>query len=124
MDAEKSDIPIVDFSGWGSATVEKKSRIATQLVDACRAVGFAYVINQTIPPEKLAEAFGWSKKLFDLSHEGKMLASHPNGFAVHRGYSWPGLEKVSNAVRDEDDPELVAKLRLVSDVKVLGPCFI
>ena len=120
MDAETSGIPVVDFSGWGSATVEKKSRIAAQLVDACKAVGFAYVINHKIPPSRLAEAFAWSKKLFDLSHEQKMLAPHPNGFAVHRGYSWPGLEKVSNAVGDEDDPELVAKLRQVSDVKVLG----
>ena len=119
MDAELSGIPIVDFAEWESPTVEKKSRIAAEFVDACKTVGFVYVINHKIAPERLAEAFGWSKKLFDLSHEEKMLAPHPDGFTVHRGYSWPGLEKVSNVVGDEDDPELVAKLRQVSDVKVL-----
>ena len=118
MDPELSCIPIVDFAEWES-TAEKKRRIAAELVDACKTVGFVYIINHKIAPEKLAEAFEWSKKLFDLSHEEKMLAPHPDGFAVHRGYSWPGLEKVSNAVGDEDNPELVAKLREVSDVKVL-----
>ena len=48
-----------------------------------------------------------------------MLAPHPSGFTVHRGYSWPGLEKVSNAMGDEDDKEdLTKSLRQVSDVKV------
>jgi len=118
MDAEASAIPIVDFAGWESATAEKKSQVAAQLIDACKAVDFVYIINHKIPAETLAKAFEWSKKLFDLSHDEKMPAPHPNGSAVHRGYSWPGLEKVSNAVGDENDPELVAKLRQVSDVKV------
>ena len=119
MDAETSGIPIVDFAEWDSATAEKKSIIAAQLIEACKTVGFVYITNHKVSPEKLVEAFRWSKKLFDLSHEEKMLAPHPNGSAVHRGYSWPGLEKVSNAVGDEDDPGLVAELRKVSDVKVL-----
>ncbi len=118
MDAETSGIPIVDFAEWESATIEQKSRIASQLVDACKTVGFVYIINHKISEKTLAKAFEWSKKLFNLSREEKMLAPHPNGSAVHRGYSWPGLEKVSNAVGDENDPGLVAKLRQVSDVKV------
>lgn len=47
-----------------------------------------------------------------------MLAPHPPGHVVHRGYSWPGLEKVSNSMGDEDNPDLVKKLRQVPDVKV------
>ncbi len=48
-----------------------------------------------------------------------MLAPHPPAFTVHRGYSWPGLEKVSNAMGDEEDVENLKKeLRQVSDVKV------
>jgi len=30
---------------------------------------------------------------FSLSNEDKMEAPHPEGWAVHRGYSWQGLEK-------------------------------
>lgn len=48
-----------------------------------------------------------------------MLAPHPAGSGVHRGYSWPGLEKVSNLMGDEEDVEEVKRAeREVGDVKV------
>lgn len=119
MTAEASTIPIVDFAGWQShASEEKRAQIAAKLAEACRNVGFVYIINHSVSPEKLEEAFTWSKKLFDLELKQKMLAPHPSGFAVHRGYSWPGLEKVSNAMGDEADAEDLKKnLRQISDVK-------
>lgn len=120
MSAETSSVPIVDFAGWSSnASNEQRKEVANQLVEACRNVGFVYIINHSVSPERLAEAFGWSKKLFDLELEQKMLAPHPEGHTVHRGYSWPGLEKVSNAMGDEEDEDLTKKLRQVSDVKVM-----
>ena len=60
-----------------------------------------------------------SKKLFDLDRDQKMLAPHPPGGAVHRGYSWPGFEKVTQTFGDEENKEeLKSELRSVSDVKV------
>ena len=50
-----------------------------------------------------------------------MRAPHPAGSAVHRGYSWPGLEKVSNLMGDGSDADGAAaarNARLVEDVKV------
>ena len=113
-------VPIVDFSTWSpSVSPEAKEAVAAQLVDACRKVGFVTITNHSVSSERLAQAFAMSKKLFDLPKETKMLAPHPPGFAVHRGYSWPGLEKVSNAMGDEDDKEgLKDELRSVSDIKV------
>lgn len=117
--AEASGIPIVDFAKSNSdASLERKKEIANQLTEACKTVGFVYIVNHTVSPVRLAEAFTWSKKLFDLKREEKMLAPHPNGFAVHRGYSWPGLEKVSNLMGDEVDADAIKKARQVSDVKV------
>ena len=120
MTAEAPSVPVVDFAGWTSdASIMQKKAIADQLIDACRTVGFVSIINHQLSPDRLAHAFEWSKKLFDLKVEQKMLAPHPSGFTVHRGYSWPGLEKVSNAMGDEDDTaDLTKKLRQVSDVKV------
>lgn len=92
--------------------------IAARLTEACCNVGFVYITNHDVSSEKLGEAFAWSKKLFDLELEQKMLAPHPSGHTVHRGYSWPGLEKVSNAMGDEADAEELKKnLRQISDVK-------
>ena len=120
MTAESSSVPVIDFAGWTSnASLTQKKAIANKLIDACRTVGFVYIVNHQLSPDRLAHAFEWSKKLFDLGVEQKMLAPHPSGYTVHRGYSWPGLEKVSNAMGDEDDTaELTKNLRQVSDVKV------
>lgn len=120
MAAGSPSIPIVDFRGWtASAPLKQRKDIAQQLIEACQNVGFVYITNHPLPPERLAQAFEWSKKLFSLKQEQKMLAPHPSGFTVHRGYSWPGLEKVSNAMGDEDDTaELNKRLRQISDVKV------
>lgn len=53
-----------------------------------------------------------------------MLAPHPAGSGVHRGYSWPGLEKVSNLMGDEENAEEVKRAeREVGDVKVCV-CFV
>lgn len=120
MTVETPAIPVVDFADWTSdASVEQKKAIADKLIEACQNVGFVYIINHHLSSERLAQAFEWSKKLFDLKLEQKMLAPHPAGFTVHRGYSWPGLEKVSDAMGDEDDvADLAKNLRQISDVKV------
>ena len=99
-------------------TWEEKQKTASQLATACQTVDFVYIINYLIPEDVLDEAFSWSEKLFNLELEKKKLAPHPPGHVVHRGYSWPGLEKVSNSMGDEEDPELTKKLRKVSDIEM------
>jgi hypothetical protein len=59
---------------------------------------------------------GGQSELFNLKLEEKMLAPHPDGHTVHRGYSWPGLEKVSQVI--STDFEIGKKLRAVTDCKV------
>lgn len=116
-------LPIIDFANWRpGSTPEQRLAIAKELTDACRNVGFVYIINHQVSPELLEEAFAWAKKLFDLKMEEKVLAPHPDGPAVHRGYSWPGLEKVSQVMGDENDPSTVEQLRKVTDCKV-SPLF-
>lgn len=113
-------IPIIDFAKWSSGgTAEQRFAIAKELSEACHKVGFVFIINHGVNPELLGEAFGWSKRLFDLKTEEKMLAPHPDGHAVHRGYSWPGLEKVSQVI--SEDREVGEKLRAVTDCKVYVP---
>lgn len=115
---EDGGIPIVDFTAWVHGSKEQRKDIATQLANACRSVGFVYAVNHGIPSSKIAETFAWTKKLFDLDRNQKMLAPHHYGSAVHRGYSWPGLEKVSQLYGDEEDADLAKQLRAIADVKV------
>ncbi|KAL8814851.1 MAG: hypothetical protein Q9223_005960 [Gallowayella weberi] len=115
---EHGGVPVIDFANWkSSSSREEKQMIASQLATVCETVGFVYIINHLLPHEEVTEAFAWSKRFFDLRQDQKRLAPHPPGHVVHRGYSWPGLEKVSNSMGDEEDPELVKQLRKVSDIK-------
>lgn len=110
-------IPTVDFSPWTQSTDNtSRAKVAHDIVDACKDVGFVYIINHSVPEPLLDEAFDWSRRFFDLPMEEKSKAPHPEGWAVHRGYSCPGLEKVSQAV--SGDVDVVEKLRQIPDFKV------
>lgn len=119
MDPSRSQtqIPIVDFAGWTSGGPSRQ-RVAQAIVAACKQVGFVYIINHSLSDALLDEAFHWSRVFFDLPMEEKLRAPHPDGWAVHRGYSWPGLEKVSQAVSADNDDEKTTQLREVPDIKV------
>src|ERR1700730_17679185 len=114
-----TNIPIVDFAQWTpDSSPEERLKVAQELVSACRSVGFAYIINHGVPKETLDKAFEITKKLYNLPQEEKMKAPHTPGWAHHRGYSWPGLEKVSAALSEKDDEKMVEQLREVTDCKV------
>lgn len=111
-----STIPVLDFSKWhNSANSADQLAVAKELVTACRKVGFVYIINHGLPQTLLDEAFATAKRLFALSHEEKMRAPHPDGPEVHRGYSYPGLEKVSQYM--DGDEAMGEKLRETRDCK-------
>lgn len=112
-------IPLISLSPFVSAS-EPSARLVTAkaLTAACRSVGFVYLTDHGVPREKVAEAFAWSKRLFDLRKEDKMKALHPPGSAVHRGYSFPGLEKVSDVIQEEVGEKGMREVRSVPDFKV------
>lgn len=114
------NIPIIDLAAFlnQESTVEKRLKVAQDLVSACRHVGFVYIKNHGVPEDQLEQAFAISKKFYDLPTEQKMKAPHPPGWSVHRGYSWPGLEKVSSAISATDNEEAIKELREVQDYKV------
>ena len=110
-------IPVVDFAQWNSDGTTRL-RVAKDIVDACQKVGFVYIINHSLPESLLEKAFHWSRLFFELPQEEKLRAPHPDGWAIHRGYSWPGLEKVSQAISADSDLDRAQQLREVPDIKV------
>lgn len=109
-------IPVVDFALWNSDN-PRRQQVADDIVVACQKVGFVYIINHSLPEPLLEEAFQWSQRFFNLPQEEKLKAPHPDGWAVHRGYSWPGLEKVSQAMSAENDEDRANQLREIPDIK-------
>ncbi|PCH40084.1 thymine dioxygenase [Wolfiporia cocos MD-104 SS10] len=99
-------IPIVDFQAFldGSG----KQEVADAVVETFKSVGFVYLVNHGLPQEKIDTMFEWTKKFFAQPTETKMLAPHPPYGSHHRGYSAPGMEKVSQHVYDMEE---LAKIR-------------
>jgi hypothetical protein len=110
---EMNGIPVVDFGAFLQGGADDKRRVAQDIDDAFCKVGFVYLKNHGVGKEVVDECFAWSKKFFDLPLETKMLAPHPPGGGHHRGYSAPGVEKVSQGVYDVNE---LNKLREVSAV--------
>ncbi|KAH7341163.1 thymine dioxygenase [Pyrenochaeta sp. MPI-SDFR-AT-0127] len=111
---EQAPIPIVDFAAFLDGGKEEKERVAREIDDAFRKVGFVYLKNHGVKKGVVDEAFEWSKRFFALPLQTKMLAPHPPGGSHHRGYSAPGVEKVSQHTYDADE---LARLREIPDYK-------
>jgi isopenicillin N synthase-like dioxygenase len=108
-----TEIPVVDFGAFLYGRENDKKRIAKEIDDAFCRVGFVYLNNHGVEKEMVKECFSWSKKFFCLPLETKMLAPHPPGGSHHRGYSAPGVEKVSQGVYDTNE---LNRLREVSSL--------
>lgn len=112
-------LPIIDLSTYTTSTPPQQQLIAHDLAHACSSLGFVYIAGHGLAPEQIEAAFAWSKKFFDLPVQDKMKAPHPDGPSVHRGYSHPGLEKVSQEIGPDDELGSRARaLRQVADYKV------
>ena len=112
-------VPVVDLSPFSQGSdSERRIEAAKALTGVCQSHGFVQVIGHGTPDDLIQEAFGWSKKLFDLPHQEKMKAPHPAGPVPHRGYSHPGLEKVMHQRDIEGVDENENSFRKVQDFKV------
>ncbi|KAF7193864.1 2-oxoglutarate-dependent dioxygenase htyE [Pseudocercospora fuligena] len=101
--AENTSIPIIDFSKWYNSSSASRKEVAAQLISAGKEYGFVYIVNHGVKQSSLDQAFAITKALFDLPMEDKMKAPHPDGPDVHRGYSHPGLELVTDYLGSDQD---------------------
>ena len=102
-----STIPVIDFSLWIKGGEQEKRCVARDLADACRRVGFVYVVNHLVQDHLLDEAFQWSRKLFALPQDKKMLAPHPPGTLAHLGLQGTMLAWLTRYNRAEHTQRLL-----------------
>lgn len=109
-------IPIIDFEKWYNATNDaERKAVAKDMIQGCRQIGFVYIINHGVPEAFLDEAFTMSARFYNLPYDQKMLAAHPPGTAVHRGYTEPGRTK--ETIDYAADPEREQRKRARGDLK-------
>jgi isopenicillin N synthase-like dioxygenase len=78
-------IPIIDFADWRSGQSGAKARLALQIADACRTVGFFYVVNHGAPPALCEAQLTWAARFFNLPLAEKQTVELSRS-PVRRGY--------------------------------------
>ncbi|KAJ7930948.1 thymine dioxygenase [Mycena leptocephala] len=111
-------IAVIDFSAFLDGS--NKQQVADRMLESLKDIGFVYLINHGIPPDRIAQMFELSKTFFAQPIEVKQLAPHPPSGTHHRGYSAPGQEKVIQHVYQ---PDAIAEQRArAADAKESFEC--
>jgi isopenicillin N synthase-like dioxygenase len=78
-------IPIIDIAGLFSDSLVDRQQVANALGNACRTIGFCYIINHQIPTFIIDEAYRAAKEFFALPSEQK-YRYHLSRHRHYRGY--------------------------------------
>ncbi|KAF7729420.1 hypothetical protein EC973_004399 [Apophysomyces ossiformis] len=91
-----SQIPVIDFGEFQS----NPAKVAKHVLEACKSIGFFYMINHGVPETDIDQAFELAKSYFDQSEEEKRkhLISEDN-----YGYSSLYTEKLDPATQRQGD---------------------
>jgi isopenicillin N synthase-like dioxygenase len=58
-----AEIPLVDFGAFLTGSQAQKERVAKQMDNAFRNVGFVYLRNAGVSKEMVEECFAWVRRL-------------------------------------------------------------
>src|SRR5580698_10236343 len=72
--ANANELPVIDFAPLSGKNDSAKDRIAREVHDACRDIGFLTIVNHPVPPAKIREIFRQSQHFFALPLAEKMKA--------------------------------------------------
>ncbi len=92
--ANANELPVIDFAPLGGKNAEAIDRIAREVHDACRDIGFLTIVNHPVPPAKIREIFRQSQRFFALPVAEKMKAymGHSNLFRGYLPMDEPGKQ--------------------------------
>lgn len=94
------EIPIVDFGPFLSGDLSERRRVAGTIAQACRHIGFFYIVNHGVAPELIDRTLAQAKRFFDQPIEVKQRISITKS-ACHRGYFSLGGENLDPAKQAE-----------------------
>jgi isopenicillin N synthase-like dioxygenase len=78
-------VPIIDISPYWSGVAARKQRVAQQINEACRDIGFLLIAGHRVPEDLIQTVDQVSREFFDLPLEDKMRVVRPAP-DVTRGY--------------------------------------
>jgi isopenicillin N synthase-like dioxygenase len=90
-----NELPVIDFAPLAGKNESAIERMAKEVHDACRDIGFLTIVNHPVPPQKIREIFRQSARFFTLPLEAKMKSymGHSNLFRGYLPMDEPGKQK-------------------------------
>jgi isopenicillin N synthase-like dioxygenase len=89
-------IPLIDFAPFLHGDTAARAAIARQIGEACRHIGFFYVVNHGVDPALTDRAFAEAARFFALPTAEKAKIAIERS-ACHRGYFQVGGENLDPA---------------------------
>jgi len=83
--ANANELPVIDFAPIRGTNQTAIERVAKEVHDACRDIGFLTIVNHPVPHEKIRAIFRQSQRFFALPLAEKMKAYMGNS-NFFRGY--------------------------------------
>lgn len=101
VSSDNLEIPLIDFDSFISGDEATRKSTAQAILSGFQNAGFIYLENHPIPKSAVERTFAESAKFFRRPRQQKDSLAWTTPEA-NRGYSKPGLEKVTN-LTDKDD---------------------
>jgi isopenicillin N synthase-like dioxygenase len=107
-------VPLIDFGPFRSGSEAERKAVALKLGEACRNIGFFYVVNHGVPDAAVAGALDHAKRFFAQPVEIKREIAIENS-ACHRGWFQLGGENLDPA-RQKEAGDLKEGLKIGRDL--------
>ena len=114
-------LPVIDLTGLASGDEAALNGIAREIGEACRSIGFFYVVNHGVPADLMRAAFAQSAAFFarPLAQKQALAIERVGGNRGYSGLRHEALDPKRGADLKEafnigldlapDDPEIVAR---------------
>jgi isopenicillin N synthase-like dioxygenase len=98
-------VPVIDISPFLAGTPEGKRKVATEVGNACRDIGFLVITGHGVRDTLIQQTYNTARAFFDLPEEEKMKVERPAPDQV-RGYSPLMGEGLSYSLDEKTPPDL------------------
>lgn len=98
-------VPMIDVSPFLAGDAAAKQRVARQIGDACRDIGFLTIVGHGVPDSLIQATYDTAKAFFDLPEAEKNRVERPAPDQV-RGYSPVMGEGLSYSLDEVTPPDL------------------
>jgi isopenicillin N synthase-like dioxygenase len=107
-------VPIIDISEWEAGGVDSRRRIAGEVDQACRQIGFLQVVGHGVPTDVVDTMLAASDAFFGRPLAEKLFSESPSP-ELNRGYASLGSESLSYSLGVDAPPDLFEAFNIGTD---------